>query len=438
MNIRNILLIPILFILSLSCLVSCGVDRWQEYAKQTELDIWIDSLMHEDYLWYADIPFNAKQNYFAAPGIFLKTLLSSKDRNFSHVDTLGEVITPSYGYNYSLHRVVGNDTAYCALVTYVLPNSPAATAKLERGECIMKVNGNVLTTKHEKLLKSGDALDLVIGKYEKKKDTTGKEIDVAVATRTTKLGAMQIVENNPVHYYNMYTTSNGAKVGYLVYSHFTPGNRVNAQKYNDQLRAISKKFLDYGISEIILDLRYNAGGEMECAQLLCTMIAPEVNLDNPLAYLVYNDKKRDKDRTLTFDSKLLQPGGVNLNLSKITFISGSTTAGASEMMINCLNSPIMGTLLIGSKTVGENVATEPFIHPQYPWSVNPVVCTIYNSQHESGYTGGFVPKYAVQEAKNLTQFLPFGDPKEELLSVALGVIEGTYPPVEKPKEKSSY
>ena len=51
MKIRNILFTPILFIVMISGLFSCGVDRWPEYAEETELDIWIDSVMRQEYLW---------------------------------------------------------------------------------------------------------------------------------------------------------------------------------------------------------------------------------------------------------------------------------------------------------------------------------------------------------------------------------------------------
>ena len=56
MKIRNILFTPILFIVMISGLFSCGVDRWPEYAEETELDIWIDSVMRQEYLWYNEMP----------------------------------------------------------------------------------------------------------------------------------------------------------------------------------------------------------------------------------------------------------------------------------------------------------------------------------------------------------------------------------------------
>ena len=55
MKIRNILFTPILFIVMISGLFSCGVDRWPEYAHMTALDTWMYDIMQQNYLWYQDL-----------------------------------------------------------------------------------------------------------------------------------------------------------------------------------------------------------------------------------------------------------------------------------------------------------------------------------------------------------------------------------------------
>ena len=51
-NLRKILLIPALIVVSVSSFFSCGVDRWPEYAHLTELDTWMYDIMQQNYLWY--------------------------------------------------------------------------------------------------------------------------------------------------------------------------------------------------------------------------------------------------------------------------------------------------------------------------------------------------------------------------------------------------
>ena len=113
---------------------------------------------------------------------------------------------------------------------------------------------------------------------------------------------------------------------------------------------------------MILDLRYNKGGSIDCAQLLSTMLVPSYYLDQTMAFLEYNDKNTAKDATLTFDSKLLSPSGKNLDLTTLIVLISGETAGAPEMLIHCLNGKIRELIAIGSSSKGQNVATEQFIN----------------------------------------------------------------------------
>lgn len=436
MNLRKIVLIPTLLMVVLSSFISCGVDRWPEYAKFTALDTWIDSLMREDYLWYNDMPAMDELNLFAEPATFLSKAKSSKDKNFSSVDSILDNAIPGYGFDYTLYRNMANDTAYNALITYIIPNSPASRVGLKRGQWIMEVNNTVITKKTEaKLLQGFDPLDLAIGIYKEVINegggTGGSTPDPettydVVKDHDAKMGAAEIVIDNPVHRVEVLTTDLGHKVGYLMYNSFTAGIENDDQKYNNELRAASQMFSNQGIDTYVLDFRYNEGGSIDCAQLLSTMFVTSAYLDKTMAFLEFNDKKSYKDKTLTFDSGILQ-NGVNLNPKMVYVLTSSVTAGAPEMFMNCLNEKV-NLMQIGGNTKGENVATEKFRNMEFRWALNLVVCTVYNSEHDSEYTSGFKPKYSVSETTDFLTFLPFGDPKEALLSVALGVIDGTYPP----------
>ena len=161
---------------------------------------------------------------------------------------------------------------------------------------------------------------------------------------------------------------------------------------------------------------------MECVQLLADMLVPADKLESPFAFLQYNDKQSSRNHDLILDSQLLQ-GGANLNLSKVYIITGGTTAGAAEMLINCLK-PYMTVVLIGQTTKGENVATETFINPKYPWAVRPVVCEVFNANGEADYSTGFKPDLSINETSYLQYYLPLGDFNEILFNTAMGIIAG--------------
>ena len=214
----------------------------------------------------------------------------------------------------------------------------------------------------------------------------------------------------------------GRRVGYLVYNHFTSGLSSTSTEYDEDLREAFQYFSSQQVNEFVLDLRYNNGGQVSCAQLLSTMLVPASALGQPLCYLEYRANSQEDRTPLYLDENLIQ-GGANLNLSRLYVLTGSETASASEMLINCLK-PYMEVVLIGDVTVGKNMGSLTFTSPELLLTMSPMVCKIYNSQGESDYAEGFQPDISVDESSDLTHFLPFGNQDELMLSTALGQMSG--------------
>ncbi len=410
-------------LLLLTGLFSCGEDRWAEYYPLTSRDLWIDSVMRVNYLWYDQITSSKKLNYFQEPATFLKSLIPSFDK-YSHVDSLYTPIEPSFGFDYSLYRVSGSDSTYNALVTYVSPNSPASDAGLERGNWIMLIEGDSLTKNNQGLLDEGEGGELQIGKYVEVIDEEN-EIDTYIIEPIGQLTlppTREVVED-AIHTTRILEISGTSHVvGYLAYNSFSSGTDEASETYNDRLRQFSKECQAAGVNDFVLDLRYNAGGEMTCVQLLADLLAPVNILDETFAQLEYNLLRSAENYSLTLDSQLMG-SGVNLNLSTLYVITGSTTAGAAEMLINCLK-PYMEVILIGQTTVGQTVATESFTNYEYAWVLSPVVCNVYNAVGEATDSGGFYPDYYISAFSYLQNYLSLGDPDEIMFKKALSLILG--------------
>lgn len=417
MKIKNILRLSLALFCtacSLTSLFSCGQDRWPEYYPRTGSDLWIDSIMREEYLWYETIPAFEELNYFQVPATFLKSLLASDDKNFSVVDSLSPVISPTYGFEYTLNKLISSDTIYYALITNVLPQSPASEAGLQRGEWITAIDNFYITKKNEKELLGGtDALDIEVGNYlawkESVDEDNEKDTVAIVQRRNASLPAARLVteETIPVH------TIIANKVGYMLYNSFD-------EAADEQLRELSQYYKEEGIADFVLDLRFNSGGSMESAQLLGTILAPADKLNSPFVYRLHSDKQNSKDDCLTLDTQLLQSGS-NLNLSHLYVLTSNTTAGTAEMLINCLR-PYMTVTLIGEKTKGENLGLGKFISNEHGLILRPVICEVFNAEGTADYANGFTPDKAVAPLKDYYKILPFGNPEEALLSQALQLI----------------
>ena len=457
-KLRKIILIPALTIVSLSGFFSCGVDRWPEYAHQTALDTWILDIMQQNYLWYQELPSYDDVNLFVEPASFLSKVKSKQD-SYSFVDSVMATPLPTYGFDYSLVRNPDIDTAYNALITYVIPGSPAAQAGLERGDWIMKVDTSYISKKYETYLLQGTkAVKLTLGEWKEveiedeedgneggdgEDEGPTMEYRVVPIDDPVEMPAAQIVEDNPVHKYEIIESPvKKIRVGYLMYNSFTAGTNSDPDKYNNELRQISQEFKTAGVKYVILDLRYNTGGSLDCVQLLGTILTSEARLNKPMAYLEYNNKNRDKDATINFDSEILK-SGVNLDLPALFAITSSTTAGAPEMLIRSLSlKDSYPVVTIGGVTKGQNVATEQFINEEFLWSINPVVCTVYDSNHDAGgaispATDLKISETTIDGVTNYSEFLPFGDPNERMLKVAIGVIDGSYPPKDEKTEETT-
>ena len=223
-KLRKIILIPALSIVFISGFFSCGVDRWPEYAHQTALGTWMYDIMQQNYLWYQDLPSYDNVNLFLDPASFLSKVKSKSD-SYSFVDSVMETPLPTYGFDYSLVRSADIDTAYNALITYVIPGSPAEAAGLVRGDWIMKVDTSYISKKYEtQLLQGTKARDLVMGVWkevpvEPEEGEVGEEettvYKVVPNDKTLKLPAARAVEDNPVHK-DMFNSSGKQEVFALI------------------------------------------------------------------------------------------------------------------------------------------------------------------------------------------------------------------------------
>lgn len=406
----------------------CGEDRWAAYATQTATDRWIDDTMRVWYYWAKEMPESKNLNYFQAPATFFKSLLYSSDK-FSSIDSLN-VTTPnrsigstnySYGMEYSVTKV--NDTAYYAHVLYTVVDSPAEEAGLQRGDWVMSFNGVPLTKQNYTALLGGSAAEIVVGRY----DAEQKQV-VAVDDNPRHLSEARSIDDNPVYCVKVFDV-NATRVGYLAYNHFTPGATYSATaqgsatNYDDALRQASTQLAAAGIDELVLDLRYNNGGYVSCAQLLATLLAPASALGQPMATLEYNAHFQPVEILLDA-SRIGQ--GTNLDLKRLFVLTTGETASASEMVMNCLK-PYMDVVQIGTTTVGKNMGARSFDNVEQMVSITPMICKIYNALGESDYDKGFSPTNTaliVDENKFLANFFPLGTPDEALLSTALSYIAG--------------
>ena len=421
-------------------LSSCGEDRTGEFYALIEDRMWIEDVMRENYLWAEDMPVIAKEDdYFQEPATFFKNMLSKNAMNgkgdkYSYMeqtkvateeDTRSLMLdrTSTYGMEFVLSNdPTGTTNHTFARVLYVLEGSPAEKAGIQRGDWFSEVNGNRITTDNYRQMVNGGNVSLT------RSYIVSNENGLAWQTgETVNMGASIAMEINPFLVSTLFETE-GQKIGYLVYNEFStgPNNEGTESVYNEQMKHIFAQFKAQSPDAFILDLRYNNGGFLQCAQALGSLLAPSSAMGKDFVNLTYNEKVTPQVVRYPFDTNYAD---ANLNLSKIYILTGEQTASASEAVINGLI-PYMGkenVVLIGTKTEGKNVAMKSFKNEAHGLTLWPVIAYVSNANGEGDYSEGFEPDYELNEFQ-ISQWYPLGHPEEYLLKNTLSLITtGTMP-----------
>lgn len=424
---------------------SCGVDRSGEYYALISDGIWIEEVMRKHYLWYDQVPEVTEKEYFAKPEEFLRKLLYSqaldgKGDPFSYVEMKTGVSrsflnqASTYGFDFELVTdPLGTTSHTYARVLFVLPDSPASEAGLQRGDWISAVGDAQINVNNYSALIAGDATTLT-----RKSIVAGEGGYVWADVDVLSIGASRPVEMNPF-YVNKVIETNGQKIAYMVYNKFSTGPQDNGYEtdYAQQMLQIFSEFKAAAPDAFILDLRYNPGGFLKCAQELASLLAPASALGKPFCIMRYNDITTPQDSTYLF---LSETSAQNLNLSKLYVITSEFTASASEAVINCLR-PYMGdenVVVIGETTLGKPVAMAGYTNDKIDFTLWPVVAYVLNANEKADYVTGITPDYSLNERELISPLLPLGDENELMLRNTLSLITtGTMPDAEQPEEVKS-
>ena len=423
-----------LFALLLLLLTSCGEDRTGEFYALIEDRMWIEEVMRENYLWAEDMPVIEKEDdYFQEPATFFKNMLSKNAMNgkgdkYSYMEetkvenkeeTRASTLerTSTYGMEFVLTSDPTGTTAHSiARVLYVLNDSPAQKAGIERGDWISAINEERITSDNYPKLMQGGALSLTRSQIINTENGLGWQVRDVL-----NMGASVAMEINPF-LVNTVLEIEGKKIAYLVYNEFATGpkNEGTESVYNEQMKQIFAQFKAQSPDAFILDLRYNNGGFLQCAQALGSLLAPSTTMGKDFVNLTFNAKANPPIIRYPFDT---QYADANLNLNKIYILTGSQTASASEAVINGLI-PYMGAenvILIGTKTEGKNVAMSSFKNETHGLTLWPVIAYVSNANNEGEYSEGFEPTYKLDE-NTISQWYPLGNPEEYLLKNTISLI----------------
>ncbi|WP_299063601.1 S41 family peptidase [uncultured Polaribacter sp.] len=300
------------------------------------------------------------QSFSSPEEIFENLLNKSKDRfsvivnDYVALENSFQGQTLSNGMELAVFPEKDNSTNIYGVVRYVVPNSDAAAKGVLRGMVFNAVDNTQLTTNNFRNLLFGSNTDYTINL------ANFNEGNPVLNGNSISLSKSDLQEN-PVAIVK--TFNEGArKIGYLLYNQF-------ASNYDAELNAAFGTLKANGVTDLIVDLRYNGGGSVRTATYLGSMITKQSN-ETIFSQQVWNEKVMkvippsnlenyftDQIRNIDENGDVVLEESINsLNLSSVYFIVSENTASASELVINALK-PFIDVILIGTKTVGKHVGS---------------------------------------------------------------------------------
>ena len=186
------------------------------------------------------------------------------------------------------------------------------------------------------------------------------------------------------------------------------------------LRDAFRSFRAAGITEFIIDFRYNGGGLVSTAELLGDLLGGNRSTSDLFTGLRFRASKSSNNESAFFN-----PRAESVSPVRITFIGTGATASASEFVINGL-APFYdrNLALVGANTFGKPVGQIALDRSACDDRVRVVAFRSVNARGQGDYFNGLASTLEVtcQAADDLTR--PLGDPQEASIKGALDFLAG--------------
>ncbi len=398
----------------------------------TDEKLFLRSWIDETYLWYRDVAalsaatldpanYSTPQSYFAA----LKTpatTASGKAKDQFHftysTPTWVALATSgaSYGYGFQI-ALLSATPPRRAVVAYTDPGTPAATAGVARGDAVLTVDGADLANGSDVATLNAGLFPSATGSHT----FTFRRVDNS--TYSVTLNAATVV-STPVQNVKTLPAPNG-NVGYLT---FNDHIATAEQQLVNAVNTLNAANGGAGITDLVLDLRYNGGGYLDIAAELAYMIAgPTQTGGKFFERLQFNDKNPFGLSTAQSTTDFHSTGqGFSVSsgtalptlrtpLTRVYVLTSGDTCSASEAVINGLRGAGVTVNTIGGTTCGKPYGFYP--RDNCNTTYFSIQFKGVNYLGYGDYADGFTPTCSV--ADDYTK--PLGDPAENQLEVALGL-----------------
>ncbi|MDE1467691.1 S41 family peptidase [Aurantiacibacter sp. D1-12] len=359
--------------------------------------------------------FNNVQDYIDA--LVAPARAQNRDRFFSFVTSIAEETAfansgSTAGFGIRLTYDTVNRRVF---VIESYDRSPAVNANIERGTEIVGVgttSGNIQST--DSLLASGGPQAFIDALGPSNPGVT-RVLDIIDSNGTRRQVSVTKADYDldPVPRYGAQIINDGGKqVGYIRLTNFI----------NPAIADLQAAFADFraaGVTEVVIDLRYNGGGRINVLEEFADLLG-RGNEGNVFETIAFRASKSENNSTYRFqtDNRAIAP-------TRIAFITTGGSASASEALINGMV-PYLGTnmAMVGTNTFGKPVGQSAFDLAACDDRLRVVTLQLENADGNGAYFNGLADTVPVTCRASDDIFNNFGDPNETMLAQALDFLDG--------------
>jgi C-terminal processing protease CtpA/Prc len=402
---------------------------------------WLRDYFDRVYLWYNEVPnvnasaaaysneadvFTSLDNYFNALLTPSHTPSGKLTDQFSFTyptKAWDQLINSGAPVGYGIEWHFGSRTPPRNIrVAYVHTGSPAASAGIARGDTLVLADN---VSADDNTQAGVAALNNALFPPAATNHTFRFSRAGTPFDRTLTAGNVALT---PVQS-SVLTVAGGQKVGYIL---FTDHVLTAEQPLVNAFQSLSGA----GVTDLVLDLRYNGGGYLYIASEVAYMIAGATRTNgNVFESTLFNNKQSSQNSSTAFFDTACIPNPTtfqcqsnaplpSLNLARVYVLVSGSTCSASEAILNGLRGVDVEVRLIGTTTCGKPYGF--FGQDNCGITYFPIEFKGVNAKGFGDYADGFIPGGTGTAANNLPGCAAnddldhaLGDPAEGQLAAAL-------------------
>jgi C-terminal processing protease CtpA/Prc len=391
---------------------ACSLSNRQNFAFQ---------VLNEWYLFPETLPASLSGAGYSSVQAYIDALTATarsqgRDRFFTYITSIAEEnaffssgATAGFGIRllYQGNRV---------FIMEAYEGAPALAAGIDRGTEILAIGttaANLVTVSSIIASQGAAGVSEALGPST---PGTSRVLRVTDASGTRNLTVSKANFNiDPLssRYGAKVIDNGGQRVGYI-------NMRTFISTADNQLRTAFADFRAQGITNFVIDFRYNGGGLVSTAELMGDLLGGNRFSSDVFSVTRFRPSKSSENETRRF-----QPGSQSVSPVRIAFISTNATASASELVMAAFP-PFLGAnaALVGSNSFGKPVGQIALDQAACDDRIRVVAFAKENAAGQGAYYSGLVGTMQASCAAADDISRPLGDPQEASLRTALDFVAG--------------